>query len=486
MAGLPAIFIIECSPKKKILSGEKSVLSNYKFLGFIVAILLSAINVFPQTDDNKDIRAATNRAADAARAFDEVMSKSDKSIPRELLERAEAVAVFPGVLKAAFVIGGRGGEGVISRRTPEGWSAPAFFKLGGGSFGFQIGADKTDYIMLFVNDGGLKGLLQDKFEFGGDVGVAAGPVGREASATTNTKLNAGILSYSRSKGAFIGAALKGSRIAPDNDINRTLYGKTAKEILNSNKVTPLPDAVKVFSNTLTRYSNRKGSPVAGAPNPNATRQRTTMSVNTGNTIVVGSAPKTNDSGNGVPENTEPSVTPNNSATAQPGTATGSDVYAVGRMSARPTNPVAREIRSELLDLPYYGVFDWLEFEVATDNSVVLRGLATRPTTKDDAEARAKTVEGVAAVRNEIEVLPVAPSDDDLRNALYHAVYSGQLFRYGTGANQPIHIIVKNGRVNLKGSVETEADKNYAGVQANGVPGVFEVKNELVVDTSEKR
>ena len=462
------------------------MLSNYKFSGLIVAILLSAITVFSQTDDNKDVRTATNRAADAAKAFNEVMNKSDKSIPRELLERAEAVAVFPGVLKAAFVIGGRGGEGVISRRTPEGWSAPAFFKLGGGSFGFQIGADKTDYIMLFVNDGGLKGLLQDKFEFGGDVGIAAGPVGREASATTNTKLNAGILSYSRSKGAFIGAALKGSRIAPDNDINRTLYGKTAKEILNSNEVTPLPDAVKVFPNTLSRYSNRKGSPVAGAAaNPNPTRQRTTMTVNTGNTIVVGSAPKTTDAATDITETADTQPATNSTGGGQPVAAAG-DVYAVGRMTARPSNHLVREIRSELLDLPYYGVFDWLEFEVASGNSVVLRGSVTRPTTKDDAETRAKNVEGVAAVRNEIEVLPVAPSDDDLRNALYRAVYSGQLFRYGTGANQPIHIIVKNGHVNLKGSVESEADKNFAGVQANGVSGVFDVKNELVADNGEKR
>ncbi|MEP6923221.1 MAG: YSC84-related protein [Pyrinomonadaceae bacterium] len=449
----------------------------------IVGILLTAA-VSSAQDDSKEIRQATERASDAAKAFNEIMRNSDKSIPRELLERAEAVAVFPGVLKAAFVIGGRGGEGLISRRTPEGWSAPAFFKLGGGSFGFQIGADKTDYIMLFINDGGLKGLLQDKFEFGGDVGIAAGPIGREASATTTARLGAGILSYSRSKGAFIGAALKGSRIAPDNDRNRTLYGKTAKEILNSNVVTPLPDAVKVFPNTLDRYSSRKGSSVEGAPNPAATRQRTTISVNNGSTIIVGSAPKTNEAGN---QTTEPvnQTEPINPANSEPNSSP-SEMYAVGRMTTRPSNRLAREIRSELLDLPYYGVFDWLEFEVTGDNAVVLHGSVTRPTTKDDAESRVKHLEGVSAVRNEIEVLPLAPSDDDLRNALYRAVYSGQLFRYGTGANQPIHIIVKNGHANLKGVVDNDADKNYAGIQANTVSGVFDVKNELIIDSGEKR
>lgn len=471
------------------------MLLNFKFSA-IIAILFCATAVSfaqKQTKDEKEIRAATERASDAAKAFNEIMRNADKSIPRELLERAEAVAVFPGILKAAFVIGGRGGEGLISRRTPEGWSAPAFFKLGGGSFGFQIGADKTDYIMLFVNDGGLKGLLEDKFEFGGDLGVAAGPIGREASATTNATLNAGILSYSRSKGAFVGAALKGSRIAPDNNRNRTLYGKTAKEILNTNQVTPLPDAVKIFPNTLGRYSNRKGSTIEGAAaNPSATRQRTTIAVNNGNAIIVGSAPKTTEPATVDPENAaqmqaanDPNAVANVSSTNAANAPT-VETYSVGRMTARPANRLAREIRSELLDLPYYGVFDWLEFEISADNAIVLRGAVTRLATRNDAENRIKNIEGVSVVRNEIEVLPVSSDDDDLRNALYRAVYSGQVARYGTGANQPIHIIVANGRVNLKGSVENEADRNYVNVQANGVSGILEVKNELLIDSGEKR
>jgi hypothetical protein len=107
-----------------------------------------------------------------------------------LVDKAQAIAVFPGVLKAAFIFGGREGKGVISRRTAQGWTTPAFFNLGGGSFGAQIGADKTDYVLLIMNDKGLNGLLGDKFQIGGEVGVAAGPVGREASAATDAQLKA--------------------------------------------------------------------------------------------------------------------------------------------------------------------------------------------------------------------------------------------------------------------------------------------------------
>src|SRR5204863_8955690 len=177
---------------------------------------------------------------------------------KELLDTAEAIAVFPGVIKAAFLVGGRGGQGVISRRVKGGWSAPAFFNLGGGSFGPQIGAEKTDYILLIMNESGLNGLLKDKFEIGGEIGVAAGPVGREAAASTNPRLDAGILSYSRSKGAFIGVALKGAAISPDNDLNEAVYGMKAKEVLTNKAMTlsQMPAGVRIFPRTLARYSLR--------------------------------------------------------------------------------------------------------------------------------------------------------------------------------------------------------------------------------------
>src|ERR1700730_8738665 len=186
------------------------------------------------------------------------MNVREKAIPQELLDKAEAIAVFPDVIKAAFIIGGKGGQGVISRRTRNGWSAPAFFNVGGGSFGAQIGATKTDYVMLIMNEDGLNGLLKDKFEIGGEVGVAAGPVGREAAASTNLKLDAGILSYSRSKGAFIGAALKGAVISPDNDLNEAVYHRKAKEVLTNGSMTlsQMPAGVRIFPRTLARYTHR--------------------------------------------------------------------------------------------------------------------------------------------------------------------------------------------------------------------------------------
>jgi lipid-binding SYLF domain-containing protein len=186
------------------------------------------------------------------------MNVKDKAIPKEMLDTAEAIAVFPGVIKAAFVIGGRGGQGVISRRVKGGWSAPAFFNIGGGSFGPQIGAQKTDYVLLIMNESGLNGLLKDKFELGGEASIAAGPVGREAAASTNPRLDAGILSYSRSKGAFVGAALKGAVITPDNDLNEAIYGKKADEVLKASPMTigQMPASVRIFPRTLVRYSIR--------------------------------------------------------------------------------------------------------------------------------------------------------------------------------------------------------------------------------------
>jgi lipid-binding SYLF domain-containing protein len=201
---------------------------------------------------------AERHSREASEAFTDIMNVKDKAIPQELLDKAEAIAVFPGVVKAAFIVGGRGGQGVISRRMRGGWSEPVYFNLGGGSFGAQIGATKTDYVLLIMNQDGIDGLLKDKFELGGEVGVAAGPVGREAAASTNPRLDAGILSYSRSKGLFIGAALKGAVISPDNDLNEAVYKKNANELLKGAPLTltQMPAQVRIFPRTLGRYSHR--------------------------------------------------------------------------------------------------------------------------------------------------------------------------------------------------------------------------------------
>jgi Uncharacterized conserved protein len=223
----------------------------------VLVVMLCSISA-PLAQKQPRTSDAARHAGEASKAFTEIMNVKDKAIPRELLETAEAIAVFPDVVKAAFIVGGRGGQGVISKRVKGGWGPPAFFNLSGGSFGPQIGAEKTDYVLLVMNPSGVNGLLNDKFEIGGEVGVAAGPVGREAAASTNPRLDAGILSYSRSKGVFVGAALKGAVITPDNDLNEAVYGLKAKEILMGKPmaVGHMPASVRIFPRTLVRYSNR--------------------------------------------------------------------------------------------------------------------------------------------------------------------------------------------------------------------------------------
>lgn len=208
---------------------------------------------------HQEAREQTNKAA---KVFRQVMSVPDKAIPKELLEKAEAVAVFPDVIKAGILfVGGRGGRGVISRRLPGGWSAPAFFNLGGGSIGPQIGASSTDFVLLFMNEDAVKGLLEDKFEIGGEGSIAAGPVGRAASASTNLTLDAGILSYSRSKGLFAGLELKGVVINPDNKDNEAVYGMSARQILTGEGLVRsgkpwMPQSVRAFPLQLSRYSRK--------------------------------------------------------------------------------------------------------------------------------------------------------------------------------------------------------------------------------------
>jgi lipid-binding SYLF domain-containing protein len=232
--------------------------------GFSVGLVLvvsTAVWAQNRARSDKKLSQAAARSAKAARVFNEVMATREKAIPQDLLDKSEAVAVFPSVLKAGFIVGGRGGRGVISRRVAGGWSAPAFFDLGGGSFGLQIGAASTDYILLFMNETAVKSLLGDKFEIGGEGSAAAGPVGRSASASTDVKLDAQILSYSRSRGAFAGLELKGVLIKPDNEANEQVYGMPARDILTgANKVTmeKMPEGVRVFPQTLAQHSPRKG------------------------------------------------------------------------------------------------------------------------------------------------------------------------------------------------------------------------------------
>jgi len=224
----------------------------------VSALFLLAICAVQSPAQKARTQDAARHSSDAADVFTKIMDVKEKAIPKQLLDKAEAIAVFPAVVKVAFGIGGKGGQGVISRRIKGGWSEPVFFNIGGASIGAQIGASKTDYVLLIMNDDGLNSLMKDKVELGGEVGVAAGPVGREAAASTDARLTAGILSYSRSRGAFIGAAIKGAVISPDNDLNEAFYGSKAKDLLAGKPMTmtDMPSAVKVFPRTLARYSVR--------------------------------------------------------------------------------------------------------------------------------------------------------------------------------------------------------------------------------------
>ena len=222
----------------------------------MTAVVLLALGVGNlQAQAKKNVSDEVSQSEKAAKVFSEIMGTPDKGIPKELLESAKCVAVFPNVIKAGFIVGGRGGRGVASCRTGNSWSSPAFFNLGGGSIGLQIGAQSTDFVLLFMSNDGMNSLLTDSFTLGGDSSVAAGPVGRQAGADTDLKLTSKILSYSRSKGLFAGLELKGVVIKQDKDDISSVYGTgvTAKEVLNGGKVTT-PAAVRAFPIMLSRYT----------------------------------------------------------------------------------------------------------------------------------------------------------------------------------------------------------------------------------------
>lgn len=214
----------------------------------------------PPLPRGKDMKEGSSQAEKATKVFNEIMGTPDKGIPADLLNKAECVAVFPTVVKAGFIVGGKGGRGVASCRTPSGWSAPAFLEIKGGSFGLQIGAEATDVVLLFMNTNGLKKLVNNKVELGADASIAAGPVGREAAASTDASMSAEILSYSRSKGLFAGISLKGSVVSADKSDMEDTYGKTvtALQVLAAGNGRA-PAEVQVFANKLGEYSARKAT-----------------------------------------------------------------------------------------------------------------------------------------------------------------------------------------------------------------------------------
>lgn len=211
----------------------------------------------PPLPRGKSLKEGSSQAEKSAKVFGEIMATPDKGIPADLLNKAECVAVFPSVFKGGFIVAAKAGRGVASCRTSKGWSAPAFFELKGGSVGLQVGGSATDVVLLFMNTEGLRKLINSKLELGGDASVAAGPVGREASAATDASMNAEILSYSRAKGLFAGVALKGTVISAEKSDMEDTYGSgiTALQVLEASK-TRAPAEVQVFPNKLGEFSTR--------------------------------------------------------------------------------------------------------------------------------------------------------------------------------------------------------------------------------------
>jgi lipid-binding SYLF domain-containing protein len=191
-----------------------------KKLMMSVALLSLAIPGWAETKQD-----ATDRLDHAGSVMSEIMAAPDKGIPEEVLEHAKCVAVVPHMIKGGFVFGAQNGRGVATCRTANGWSAPAFFAITGGSWGLQIGVEGVDLVMIIQNEKGMQQLLASKFQVGADASAAAGPVGRHASADTNWKMETEILTYSRAKGAFAGLTLTGASIRRDDDSMKAYYGR---------------------------------------------------------------------------------------------------------------------------------------------------------------------------------------------------------------------------------------------------------------------
>ena len=215
-----------------------------------ISFIAVPIRIAAQTDESQ-------RISESATVFNEIMSAPDKAIPNTVLSKAEGIAIFPGTIKGGFVIGAQHGRGIISARVDNSraWSAPAFMTLTGGSIGAQIGAQAVDVVLVIMSRRGLTNMVSNEFKVGADAGVAAGPVGREATASTDASMRAEILSYSRARGLFAGINLNGSSIRGDDDANVRFYGKPLKtaDIIFKGMST-VPGPVPEWQAMLARYA----------------------------------------------------------------------------------------------------------------------------------------------------------------------------------------------------------------------------------------
>jgi len=218
-----------------------------------------------QAADVSERNEALNMANQAITVLDKIEQSPDHAIPQDLLRNAKAVAVVPTVVKAGFVIGARHGEGLVSVRRSDGtWSYPVFIDMSGGSVGFQAGVSSTDVILVFRTERGVNGLVHSKFTLGANAAVAAGPVGRNAHASTDAQLHAEIYSYSRSRGLFAGVALDGTAMTIDYDAMEAVYGSgiTPRRVFEGG-VSNVPEQLTAFRNRLTRYSGQQGASGSG-------------------------------------------------------------------------------------------------------------------------------------------------------------------------------------------------------------------------------
>lgn len=229
----------------------------------ILVVCLGLVAAAPSYAANKEQKRLENSGV----VMQEIMN-TPENIPQEVMEKAECVIVFPSVLKAAFVVGGSYGRGAMVCRTGKDfrgpWGAPAMYALEGGSVGFQIGGEATDLVLLIMNDRGASSILSSKVKLGGDASVAAGPVGRDASADTDAYMRAEVLSYSRSRGAFAGISLEGSTLRPDDDATADVYGRklTAREIVLGGKIG-IPASGRHLVAVLQKNSPRNESKETG-------------------------------------------------------------------------------------------------------------------------------------------------------------------------------------------------------------------------------
>ncbi len=227
-----------------------------KLLVVLVLVCFLTLLVSAQ-DDTKASEAntkASGRVEAAGTVLDEIQGAPDQRIPEEILASADCVAVVPSLLNGGFVFGGRYGRGVASCRTEKGWSAPAFFMIGGGSFGLQIGGQATDVVMLIMNKEGMNNLLASKFKLGADASAAAGPVGRHAAADTDWKMRAQVLTYSRSRGLFAGLELNGAVIKQDKDSTREFYGHMVPFKTSLKGEIEAPKSAYPFLSTLSKWA----------------------------------------------------------------------------------------------------------------------------------------------------------------------------------------------------------------------------------------